>query len=141
MILSILMGGITHHYIGSHLPYCNTINNYGTISHSYTAVMVGNSKAKAGVLIGKDSACGPIFGGLSSFALTEYTEFVLGGYNTNFKQFRQRGIEPPTLFNITPVIGIDFKLPVIQTEEFKVSVDNLVSLGIITHSVNFTFKL
>jgi hypothetical protein len=137
-MLTLIYGGITHHYLASNLPYCNRINNVGTIHNEYVIMMIGN-KNKIGVLKGKDSACGDIVGPISSFQISENVDFMLGGYNTNFDKFRKIGIEPPSYNGITPVIGFDFKIPVYKKDNFKVSLDNLVSIGIITHAISVSF--
>jgi hypothetical protein len=139
MLLSILLGGITHHYIAPNLNYCNTINDSGTIKHEYVIAMVGDNDAKIGVIKGKDSACGDIFGGIAALSLTDNLDFMLGGYNTNFKKFEERGIVPPSFSGVTPVFGLNFKIPLYKSGDTKVSIDNLISFGIITHALNFTF--
>lgn len=134
-MLSILYGGITHHYLASNLPYCNRMNNYGTIHNEYVIALAGTKEAKIGVLSGKDSACGSIFGPVATFSISENVDFVLGGYNTNFDKFKKLGIEPPSINVITPIVGLDFKIKLTD----NVSIDNLVSIGIITHSIRVDF--
>jgi hypothetical protein len=138
-MISLLYGGITHHFIGSNLNYCNSINSYGTIHNEYLIAMAGNKSTKIGIIKGKDSACGNILGPISSFSLSSNFEFVLGGYNTNFKDFEKLGIRPPSIAGFTPVIGLDFRLPLYESENVKFSIDNLVSMGIITHALRVDF--
>lgn len=138
-MISLMYGGITHHYVGSNLPYCNRINNVGTIHNEYVIAMAGNKNAKVGFLKGKDSACADIFGPISSFKLSDNVDFMLGAYNTNFKAFEKLGINPPSFGNVTPVVGLDFKIPLIKTDSFELNIDNLVSVGIITHAVSMSF--
>ena len=138
-MISVLYGGITHHYIGSHLPYCGRLNTVGTIHHEYVIIMAGNSKRKFGILNGRDSACGTIMGPVASFSASDHVDLVIGGYNTNFKDFRKLNIEPPSFFGITPIIGLDFKIPLYKTESVDIELDNIVSLGIITHAIRFNF--
>ena len=139
MIVSLILGGITHHYLGHSLPYCNTINSVGTIKNPYAIVMAGDKDAKIGFLKGKDSACGDIYGPISSFRLSDSFDFILGGYNTNFKEFNDRGITPPSIGGVTPVVGLNYSLPLYESETVKASFDTLFSIGIITHGVKFTF--
>lgn len=139
MITTILLGGITHHYLASNLNYCNTINDVGTIYNQYTIVMVGNENAKLGFLKGRDSACGDIFGPISSFKVSDNVDFVLGGYNTNIQAFEERGILPPTIGGITPVVGFNFKIPLIKTRSYEVNLNNLISFGIATHAISVDF--
>lgn len=134
-MISLLYGGITHHYLGSNLPYCNRINNFGTIHNEYFIGLVGSDEIKVGALVGKDSACGSIAGPVSTFKINPYFDLVLGGYNTNFNKFRKLGIEPPSVIGITPVAGIDFKLPVTK----NISLDTIMSYGIITHAIRINF--
>lgn len=134
-MISLIYGGITHHYMAPKLNYCNTINNVGTIHNEYVIAMAGNDKAKIGILKGKDSACGNIIGPISSFNLSDNVDFMLGGYNTNFKTFEKRGIVPPSFGGITPVVGLNFKIPI--TDNIKIN--NLVSIGIITHAISVEF--
>ena len=134
-----MYGGITHHYVGSKLPYCNTINNYGTIHNEYVAVLAGNQKYRAGILRGKDSACGNIYGGIGAANVSQNVDFVLGGYNTNFDKFHERNIEPPTYKGITPVMGVDFRIPIYSSKQFSIKIDNLISVGIVTHSFSIDF--
>lgn len=141
MYATILYGGITHHYLASNLNYCNRIkdNNFGTIHNEYVIGLVGSRENKVGFIKGKDSACGDIFGVLTTSTLIENIDLVLGGYNANFKTFEKRGMIPPSIGGVTPVIGLDFKIPLYRSENLNVSLDNLVSVGIITHAVSFSF--
>lgn len=139
MYASILYGGITHHYVASKLPYCNRINNVGSIHNEYVIGLVGSKNYKAGFIKGKDSACGDIFGAVGSVNISEYADLIVGAYNTNFKEFRKIGIEPVHFGSLTPIAGIDFKIPVYESKEFSIAIDNLVSYGIITHSVSISF--
>lgn len=134
-MISILYGGITHHYIASNLPYCNRINNSGTIHNEYVIAMAGTKDFKLGLISGKDSACGNIFGPITSFTLSDSFEFVAGAYNTNFEKFRNLGIEPPSFNGMTPVVGIDYRVRLTK----NISIDNLFSVGIITHSLRVDF--
>jgi len=138
-MVSLLYGGITHHYLGSSLPYCNRINNAGTIQHEYVVALVGDSTQKFGLIAGKDSACGAILGPVASFAVSNYVDFVVGGYNTNFQKFKKINIEPPSMFGVTPIVGMDFKIPLYKSESVDIGLDNIVSFGIITHAIRFDF--
>jgi hypothetical protein len=138
-MVTIMYGGVTHHYVSPKLNYCNTINNYGTIHNQYTAVLVGDDSLKAGVLKGKDSVCADILGLIGTAQIKKNIDFVAGGYNTNFDEFRVRNIEPPSVLGVTPVLGVNFKMPIYQSQKYKVELNNLVSLGIITHSVSVSF--
>lgn len=138
-MLSLLYGGITHHFIGSSLPYCNRINSNGSIHNEYVIAMAGDKDTKIGMIKGKDSACGNIMGPIASFTISEDFEFIAGGYNTNFKKFNKIGISPPSVSGITPVLGIDYRLPIYKSSKLKVTIDNLVSIGIITHSLRVDF--
>ena len=136
-MISLLYGGITHHYLNSHLPYCGRINNngIGTIHNEYFIGLVGSDEIKIGGLIGKDSACGNIYGPVATFKLNTYFDIVLGGYNTNKDDFYKLGIEPPSFLGVTPVAGIDFKLPINK----HLSLDTIISCGIITHAMRVNF--
>ena len=138
-MISLLYGSITHHFIGSNLPYCNRINSNGSIHNEYVIAMVGDANTKVGILKGKDSACGNIMGPVSSFKMSDNFEFILGGYNTNFKKFNELGMRPPTIGGITPIVGLDYRLPIYNGDKFKITLDNLVSIGIITHSLRVDF--
>jgi len=139
MVVSLILGGITHHYLASNLPYCNTINDKGTIKNPYAIVMVGNENVKIGFLKGKDSVCGDIHGPIASFKLSDNFDFMLGGYNTNFKEFKDRNIIPPSTGGITPIIGLNYSLSLYESKTIKASFDTLFSVGIITHAIKFTF--
>ena len=138
-MISLIYGGITHHYLASSLPYCNRINNVGTIHNEYVIAMAGSQDAKIGILKGKDSACGDIMGPISSFAVSENVDFMLGGYNANVKEFEKLGIVTPNFGGITPVVGFNLKLPLIKTKSFQMDINNLVSIGIITHALSVSF--
>jgi hypothetical protein len=101
--------------------------------------MAGNKNTKLGVLKGKDSACGNIFGPIGSISLSENIEFLAGGYNTNFKEFEKLNIRPPSVLGFTPILGLDFRIPIYEDDDIKFSVDNLFSLGIITHALRVDF--
>jgi hypothetical protein len=135
LIISILLGGITHHYLGSSLAYCNSLNKFGTIYSPYTVVMLGDKEKKLGFIKGKDSACGDIFGPVASFYLSENVDFIAGSYNANFKAFEERGMVPPSVFGITPILGINYKIPITK----NIEIANVVSIGIISHSISFSF--
>jgi hypothetical protein len=138
-MISILYGGITHHYMAPKLNYCNTVNNVGTIHNEYIIAMAGTRDFKLGLLKGKDSACANIVGPIASFNVSENVDFMIGGYNTNFNAFEKRGMLPPNFNGITPIIGLNFKIPLIRQDNFEVSLDNLVSFGIITHALSVSF--
>ncbi len=135
MITTILLGGITHHYLGSNLPYCNRVNSFGTIVNPYIVAMSGTDKVKAGFILGTDSACGSIVGPVSSFKLSENVDFIAGAYNTNFKEFNKLGIEPPSIAGLTPILGVNYKIKLNET----LSLDNIISVGIISHAISFSF--
>lgn len=135
MITTILLGGITHHYLGSSLPYCNTINNVGTIVNPYIVTMSGTNKAKVGFIAGTDSACGRITGPVASFNLASNLDFIVGGYNTNFKEFNDIGIKPISIKGITPILGLNYKIPLTN----NISLDNIISVGIVSHAISFSF--
>lgn len=140
-MVSLLVGGITHHYIGSSLPYCGRINNnnFGTIYNEYVIGMVGSEDFKAGIISGKDSACGNILGPILSKNIYGNLDFVLGGYNTNKEDFRKIGMEAPSIGGITPVIGLNYKVNLYKNNNFKVNLENVMSYGIITHSLSINF--
>lgn len=134
-MISLILGGITHHFIGSSLPYCNRINNVGTIHNEYIVAMIGDSDGKVGFIKGKDSACGDIIGPISSFKMSDNVDFILGGYNTNFKDFEKLGIVPFSFGSITPVIGFDYKIEITR----NLHIHNIVSFGIISHGIGISF--
>lgn len=134
-MISLLYGGITHHYLASNLPYCNRINSVGSIHNEYVIGLIGDDFFKIGALVGKDSACGNIAGPVSTFKLNNHLDFVLGGYNTNTEKFHKLGIEPPSIYGITPIVGLDLKIPITK----NISIDNIVSYGIITHAIRINF--
>lgn len=133
-MITLGIGGITNHYIAYSANYCNKINNYGTINNEYVIAMVGN-KNKLGILKGKDSACGNITGVISSMSMSDNLDFVLGGYNANIKTFAKRGLIPPNINGITPVVGLNYKLDI--TDNLKLN--NVVSYGITTHFISYEF--
>lgn len=138
-MISLIYGGITHHLIGSNLNYCNTVNNYGTIHNEYFIAMAGTKNSKLGFIKGKDSACGDIFGPIASFSIANSLDFVVGGYNTNFEEFEKRNINPVSVGSITPVIGVNYKIPILKKSSYEVNLNNLVSFGIITHAISVDF--
>jgi len=139
MITTLIFGGITHHYFQQKLNYCNKINKVGTIKNNYTGILIGNKKAQIGIMKGRDSACAKIKGILSSLNFSKKMSFMIGGYNANFKEFRDRSMEPPSIGGITPVIGLNYKLPIYKTNTTKISLDTLFSIGIVTHALSVTF--
>jgi hypothetical protein len=134
-MISILLGGITHHYIGSNFNYCNKINNYGTIANPYAVVLAGDENKKLGAILGKDSACGNIFGPMSSIRLSNNIDFIAGFYNTNKEKFEKIGLVSPSIYGVTPVVGANYKIPITK----KVSLNNIISIGVITHAISFNF--
>jgi len=139
MLTTILLGGITHHYVAPKLNYCNRINKIGTIRHTYAAILVGNDKIQAGPLMGVDSACGAISGALLSVSISEFFKIMAGGYNTNFKEFNDRGINPPTFMGLTPLAGLDYRLNLYKSKDLNISLDTLISYGIVSHGISVSF--
>jgi len=139
MLTTLLLGGITHHYIAHDLNYCNLINDVGTIQNDYIGVLVGSKKFQAGFIKGKDSACGDILGPMASYNFNKNFSFIIGGYNTNHKKFYDRNIVPITSGEITPIIGLDYKIPLYESNEVTISLDNVISFGILTQGITFTF--
>lgn len=135
MILTLIYGGITHHYLSSNLPYCNRINNLGTIANPYVVVMGGNDNVKAGFILGTDSACGAIAGPVSSLRLSDNLDFIIGAYNTNFRKFEELGIQPPTIAGLTPIIGLNYKIPITK----NINLENIFSFGIISQALSVSF--
>jgi hypothetical protein len=138
-MVTIIYGGITNHYLAPSLPYCNTVNNYGTIHNEYVIGMVGDEEFKAGILKGRDSACGEITGAVTSTKIIDDVDFVFGGYNTNFKEFKELGIMPPSVYGITPVLGANFKVSLYKNENYELKLENIVSLGITSHAISVNF--
>jgi hypothetical protein len=138
-MISIIYGGITHHYLASSLPYCNRINNVGSIHNEYVIGMAGTEDFRMGILSGKDSACGNIVGPITATKIYENVDFMLGGYNTNFDDFHELGIKPPSIGGITPIVGLNFKIPVYEDGTFKINLDNLISFGIVSHAISLNF--
>jgi len=134
-MISIMLGGLTHHYVGSNLNYCNKINNFGSIANPYVVVMAGNKNSKIGLITGKDSVCANIVGPISSFYIKENLDVIVGGYNVNRAEFKEREIQPFSISGFTPVLGINYKIPITK----NISVNNLVSFGIITQSIGINF--
>lgn len=135
MLTTILLGGLTHHFLGSSLPYCNRVNNFGSIVNPYAVVMKGTEDVRVGFILGTDSACGTIVGPVSSFKLSDNIDFIAGAYNTNFKEFNKLGIKPPNIVGLTPMIGINYKIKLNKS----ISLDNIISFGIVSHAVSFSF--
>lgn len=120
-------GGLTTHYILQKADYCNRIMDNGTITNPYLLLMYGKDN-KVGVINGQDSACGSITGVISSFKLYENIDLALGGYNTNFNEFRKRNLVPPSVYNMTPVVGVNYKINIYK----NLNLNNLISYGITT---------
>jgi len=139
MLTTLLLGGITHHYIATDLNYCNQINEVGTIQNNYVGALVGSKGLQIGLIMGKDSACGDIVGPIASLNVNDSFSFIVGGYNTNHKKFYDRDITPITSGNITPVLGIDYKIPLYKKNDTIIALDNIVSFGIITHAITISF--
>lgn len=138
-MISILYGGITHHFINHDLPYCNRINNVGSIHNEYVVALVGDDAVKVGAIAGKDSACGNIVGPVFTININESFDFVFGGYNTNTEKFHKLGMEPPSAMGVTPIVGIDYKLSLYKGDNFELGLDTIVSYGIITHAFRVNF--
>lgn len=139
MIFSILFGGITHHYLASDLNYCQKINTHGSIYNPYQIVTVGNKDTQIGIINGTDSACGSIFGPVLRKSITDNLEFVAGGYNANIKSFNERGMEPISYNGITPILGFNYKLYLYKNNNYDITINNVISFGIITHSIGVSF--
>ena len=139
MLTTLLLGGITHHYLAHDLNYCNLINEIGTIQNNYVGVLMGSKDLQFGLMAGKDSACGDIVGPIASFNVNDRFSFIVGGYNTNHQKFYDRGIIPVTSGDITPLLGIDYKIPLYKNNNTIIALDNIISLGIITHAITISF--
>jgi hypothetical protein len=135
MITSILLGGLTHHYMLPQGNYCNKVNSNGSILNPYTIVLVGNTTLKTGAILGTDSVCAPIYGSVSSVSVYKNLDFMVGGYNTNSGAFQERGLNPISINGITPIIGFDYRIKLYK----NITLDTLVSVGIITHALRVDF--
>lgn len=134
-MITIMLGGLTHHYVGSNLNYCNKVSNFGSIINPYTVAMYGTKTKKAGIIVGKDSVCGNIIGPITSFSFNKSLDVIAGGYNTNKDKFNNRQIQPMSIGNITPVLGLNYKIPLSKS----LSLNNVISFGIITHAIGIEF--
>jgi hypothetical protein len=135
MIFSILLGGLTHHYVLPEGNYCGQVNNYGSIVNPYVISMVGSEKLKTGMILGKDSSCSNIFGSVSSVNLYKNIDLMVGAYNTNTREFNNRGLQPIEYYGMTPILGIDYRIKLYK----NITLDTLVSLGIVTHALRVDF--
>lgn len=139
MITTLLFGGITHHLINYDFNYCNLINNVGTIQNNYAGVLLGSKTFQIGLLKGRDSACGNISGPIMYYNIYEEFGVIAGYYNTNTKRFYERGIPPITFNGYTPIIGIDYKYKLYENKGTLISIDNIISMGIVTHALTISF--
>lgn len=139
MLYTLILGGLTNHYIGSSLPFCNRINNVGTIINPYAIALVGNENAKFGAIVGTDSMCNKIAGPISSFKLGENFDFVLGAYNNNYRHANPKQMESLGFPRITPVLGVNYKISLYKSTNFSVELNNVLSLGITTHALAVNF--
>ena len=135
MITSILLGGLTHHYLLPRGNYCNQINGQGSIVNPYVISMVGNERLKTGIILGRDSSCSNIFGSVSSVNLYKNIDLMVGAYNANTKQFNNIGLNPVEYYGITPILGIDYRIKLYK----NITLDTLVSVGIVTHALRIDF--
>ena len=115
--------------------YCNKINTYGTINNSYQIVLVGDKDVKVGIINGKDSVCASITGLVSKFRINDNFDFVLGGYNANIQDFNKRGLIPPEVGGVTPIVGINAKINL----KYGFFINNVISFGITTHFISYEF--
>ena len=132
---TVLLGFMTHHYINPELNYCNTINDVGTIQNTYVVALREGKEIGAGAIVGKDSSCADIAGPVLTLRLNKKMRIVAGGYNTNVESFNKRKMIPPEIRGITPVLGIDYSIPITN----KISFDTIVAIGIITHAISYRF--
>lgn len=139
MITSLIYGGITHHYLTHNFPYCNTINNVGTINNSYVIATIGSEKFKGGIISGTDSTCSPIMGLITQTKLTDNFDFVLGAYNANERAFEDLGITPISMYGHTPVVGVNYNITLYEKKDFKIKLHNLISIDIISHAIGIEF--
>jgi len=138
-----LVGGITTHPLDSgniSSRYKNAIVSNGVIANPYSAVLAGNNKYKTGILYGVDSLGGSIIGSISHITLHQNIGIVLGGYNYNKDLFESKGVVPPNIAGITPVIGFDFNFNIYKSRSFSIESHNIIST-ITTHSVGVKFDL
>lgn len=141
MIITLSMGLLTHHIIGADLDYCNQINNIGTISNTYFTLTAGEEKGHVGVIAGQDSVCGNIFGGFGEYFLTKELGVVLGAYNTNTRRYNDRGINPLSIegTEITPILGLNYKISLHRNERYGIILNNLVTPYILSSSIGIQF--
>jgi hypothetical protein len=138
-----LVGGITTHPLDpskTSSKYKNTIASNGTIVNPYSAVLAGNNKYKTGVLYGVDSLGGSIIGSISYISLHQNIGIVVGGYNYNKDLFESKGVVPPNIAGITPVIGFDFNFNIYKSRAFSIESHNIIST-ITTHSLGVKFDI
>ena len=138
-MISVIAGGITHHYIVTSSNYCNRFGNTSTIHNPFVIALKGDKVSRYGFILGQDSACGIIAGPVGAFELNPHVDFIAGAYNTNYDAFRKINIEPYAILGVAPIAGFNLKFPIYKSKEYTINSENLISLGIITHafSVNF----
>ena len=141
MIITLSMGLLTHHIVGEDLDYCNQINDLGTISNTYFTLTAGEERGHVGAIIGQDSVCGNIFGVMGEYFITKNIGVVLGAYNTNTKQYNDRGIDPLNLdgTEITPIIGLNYKTYLHKSEDYGIILNNLITPYILSSSIGIQF--
>lgn len=137
-------GSITTHYVKNDVKYCKELDNNGTIHNNYYSLRYG-SKNKFGVFFGEDSVCNKIRGSVNSIYLSDSFDFVFGGYNNNYKRVKSIDLgfarTNAFLFNnqITPVLGLNYRIELYKYKEYKLQLNNILSLGITTHNITFDF--
>lgn len=139
----VLVGGITTHPTSparAESRYKNRIASPGVIANPYSAVTVGNSTFKTGVIYGTDSVGAAILGSVSHLKLTDNIGFVFGGYNYNKKEFHAKNLESPNFGGITPLIGADISFKLYEGKGYVIESHNILSV-ITTHSVGIKFEI
>ena len=141
MEMLILLGGLTTHPFSPSFiqdRYKNHLGN-GIISNPYAGLMIGSDIFKTGILLGKDSVNGTIYGSISQFKLHNNISFVFGGYNYNKNIYKDRGLTSPNFRGITPIVGLDLNFELYKGKGYTIESHNILS-GITTHSIGIKFK-
>jgi hypothetical protein len=138
-MLSLIAGGITHHYIASSSNYCNRFGNTSTIHNPFVMALKGDYTSRYGFILGQDSACGIIAGPVAAFGLNSHVDFIAGAYNVNYDAFRKIKVEPLAIMGVTPIAGFNLKFPIYKSKEYTINSENLISTGTITHALSVNF--
>lgn len=154
--VEVVTGSLTTHIIGSDpqvaSKYSNKLNNNGVLLNPYIGFRTRLEDREFvkywTVFSGQNSIGKFMLGGTYStgktynlWKLRSELMFTAGAYWQDTDEFTKKGLDVISLGNIMPVLGMEANIYLLQTDDFYIKLNNLLSPVITTHNLSFGMPL